>query len=197
MICLSSLPLRGHMSASMNSSVGESISLLNISGNLVIQIVWPPLLSNIPSKTFHPLLSAIHRDSAIGVSTVEKNSVFSLQQRVDPLGGIHSWVIRDVVAAHLPSLHLFRNVQEVPYNRSVNEINVWLSESADSKWVHIRQLSTLRCLILSVCPGSVVASSVMSSISLDFIVNFHRAKRSTKVRWKRTRPKASSIHVVN
>ena len=111
-VCLLTLELWRHVSSSVNGCESQiAIVSLEVAGHLVVNDVWSPVLSGLPSQGWDPFLRANCWDCTIDVSWVEEHSVFALEFLVDPLWTLLLDHVMNVSGAELPCLDVSWDVQ--------------------------------------------------------------------------------------
>lgn len=112
----SSLPLRSHVSNTLNSRKSEPFVLLGIPRDLIVVHPRSPFFNDGPSQTLDPSFSSISWHSSISITGVVHHSDSSLfEDLVNPLGTLflESVISSNGIRALLPCLDIGWDIHEL------------------------------------------------------------------------------------
>ena len=146
-----SLPLRGHMTYSVNCGEVEAIISSQKAWSLIASCPLSPVFCDIPAKPLNPLSCTISGDTTVCITRVKEDLVtIWLQDSVDPFWGFPLIVVEilESVVTLLPGRESVRNVKSSSYFSSVEVVSHVRSKK---RMVHILRdmLSPWSVLFLS------------------------------------------------
>ena len=134
------------MACAVYRAEGQSASVVRLyeSSDLVVELVGPPLLRNVPVQTVDPVFCAEGGNGAINVARVVQHLVSASEGLVNPLRALRVPFIAhvDSVSAEVPGLNTSWNVERCFDICSIQVVHDRISECAG--WQHGEMVLTER-----------------------------------------------------